>query len=401
MIDYIKTDIQTTPEYLLSNPKLNFGAKINELTGELIGNRYGYYTRVAQFGSMQITISTNAATNYTKIELSGSIHKHAQNGANVTDFNYKDICTAIHDICTLTGLQPYEFTLRHIEYGTNITTTHTPAHLLNSIIAYKGKGYELREYNGQGYMKRFCLSQYDVKIYDKSKQYELSHKLLRYELKVFKMQVFTRQGIRLQTFTDLLNIDTYTQLHRTLIDSINNLYMFDYRINTATIKNRLHRLILTEGMNTEFWAKYRTTHSVKGYKKKVQRFVELVKQYAPDNLQTYLLNAISNKWYELQHSTPNLPNVENATVTHIYPLIVGKNIVPMQRYCQTCGRDISNQKPNSVFCSEKLHGPDAKRCRNKVSNLKRDEKRKYAGPTLFDIDTYLTPEYRQLKQLIR
>lgn len=401
MIDYIKTSIQTTPEYLLSNPNLNFGANTNLQTGEVLNNRYGYITQVAQFGAMQISISTNTQTNYTKIELSGSIHKHTQQGTNYSKFTYNDICNAIHAICEITQLQPDKFIIRHIEYGVNINTAHSPANLLKSIIAYKGKGYEIREYKGNGYMKRFCLSQYDVKIYDKSKQYNLPFDVLRYELKVFKMQVFARQNIHLQTFTDLLNFDTYTQLHATLIESIGNLYMFDYRINTAAIKNRLHRLVLTEGMNTEFWAKYRTAHSAKGYKKKVQRFNELVKQYAPDNLQTYLLNEISNKWHELQHSTPNLPNVENATVTNIYPLIVGKNIVPIKRYCKTCGREITNQKTNSVFCSEKLYGPDAKRCRNILSNLKRDEKRKYNGPTLFDIDQYLPPQYWNLKQLIK
>jgi hypothetical protein len=397
MIDFVKTDIQTSPEYLLSNPNLNFGAKTNLQTGEVMNDRYGYTSQVAHFGAMQISITTNTQTGYSKIELSGSLHKHKQQGKNHADLTYKDICTTIWDLCDITGLQPDKFIIRHIEYGVNIKPIHSPKNLLNSIVAYKGKGYEIRAYKGKGYMKRFCLSQYDVKVYDKSLQYDLPFDVLRFELKVFKMQVFKRQYIHLKTFVDLLNPDTYTQLFTSICESIDHLYMFDYRIHLATIENQQHRLVLTEGVNTEFWARYRATHSVKGYKNKLQRFNELVSQYAPDNLKTYLLNEISNKWSELQNSTPFLPSVENANVPHIYPLIVGNNSILYPRFCFTCGRDISMQKKGSKYCSEKLNGKEVKKCRNTVSNFELRERRRYNGPTLFDINQYLQPEFRRLK----
>ncbi len=382
MIDFIKCEIETTPEYLLSNTLLNFGARINEQTGEVIQNRHGYIKRVAQFGSMQISITTNAHTKYNKIELSGSIHKNAQNGTNSDDFNFHNICISITEICKITRLQPHNFVLRHIEYGVNIKPTHTAQNILNSIIAYKGKGYEIREFNGTGYMKRFCFTQFDVKIYDKSKQYLLPFNVLRYEIKVFKMQYFENRGINLKTLTDLLNFDTYTQLNTTLIDSIHNLYFFDYRINTKTINNRQHRSILTECLVTDFWVNYRKVHTPKGYKKKLQRFNYLVSLYAPDCLKTYILNSVLNKWNELKNSTPNLPHVENSIVPQIYPLIVGKNRELSKKYCITCGRDISNQKKGSKYCSEKLYGHEVKKCRNKVSNRKQFELRYYTGYVL-------------------
>lgn len=397
MIDYLKCEILTTPEFLLSNPLLQFGSRIDEQTGEVIRNRHGYITKVTQFGSMQISITTNADRSYSKIELSGSIHKHQNNGVNYSDFSFSYICRAVNDICEITRLQPENFVLHHVEYGVNIRPTHSPESILNSIIAYKGKGYEIREYKGTGYMKRFCLSQYDVKIYDKGKQYDLNEHILRYELKVFKMQVFERKNINLKTLSDLLNPGLYPALLETISDSLSNLYMFDYRIKLAQVKSRNHRLILTECINTGFWNEYRKTHSPKGYKKKLARFRGLVNEYAPDNLQTYLQNEVENKWNDLQNSTPFLPHVATCIGPSIYPYIVGNNYAPIKRYCITCGRDISNQKPTSVFCSEKLYGKSAKRCRNRVSNLKRDEKRKYNGPTLFDIDQFLTSETMRLK----
>ena len=47
-----------------------------------------------------------------------------------------------------------------------------------------------------------------------------------------------------------------------------------------------------------------------------------------------------------------------------------------KKRCKICGRDISHQKGNSVFCSERLYGKEAKRCRNKDSNKRMIVKRK-------------------------
>ncbi len=400
MIDFIKTDILTTAEYLYNNPSLTFGLNINDKTGEVIKDRYGYITRVANFGQLQIKITKKIETEYTKIELSGSIHKHNKQGTNFEDFTFVDVVNTINQVCDLLKLPPNKFVIKHIEYGVNIKPTHSATNILNSIVAYKGKRYEIREYKGTGYMKRFCLSQYDVKIYDKSKQYSLASNLLRFELKVFKMQYFEKRCINITTFSNLLNPAIYTALFNTLVNCLDSIYMFDYRIQLNAINNTRERLTLTECINTNFWQNYRDTHSAKGYFKKANRFKDLVRKYAPDDLQLYLKTQIQNKWFELLNSTPILPHVQNATVPQNYPLIVG-NINPIvKKYCITCGKDISHQKSNSLFCSEKLNGPEGKKCRNRLSNLKRDEKRKYSGPTLFDVDLYLRTDYLHLKQII-
>lgn len=328
MIDYIKLDVNADADALVKNPLLNFGAKINEQTGELIVNRYGYAKKVAQFGFMELIITTNIKTGYTKIELAGSLHKHAQAGTNYADFTHSDICKTIDSICGIICLPPDSFTIRHIEFGTNIKPTHSAENILSSLIAYKGKRFETREYNGSGYMKRFCFSQFDLKVYNKSKQYSLPYNLLRYEIKVFKMQYFARKNIELHTLSDLLRADLYKQLLETICHSIADLYWFDYRILVNDIINHKHRLVLTECINTEFWAKYRNAHSKKGYRKKLNRFNTLVKMYAPDCLKTYVENSITQKWFELLNSTHYLPLVLKPTVPIIYPHIVGKKEYP-------------------------------------------------------------------------
>jgi len=400
MIDFIKTEILTTPEYLFNHTDLEFSLKVNNKTGEVIQNSKGFITHIAEVGQLKIQITQNNDTNYSKIELSGSVHKHQQQGTNYKDYTFIDVVTTINQICDLLKLPPDKFIIRHIEYGLNIATKHSAKDILNSIIAYNGIGYEIRKYNGLGYLKRFGLSQYDLKVYDKSKQYGLSNNILRFELKVCKMQYFKTKGIHLNTLADLLNNTLYYSLFRTLHKCFEGLYLFDYRICLNAIKTVREQLILTECINTNYWKQYRDTHSAKGYTKKVNRFKDLVKKYAPDNLKLYLKTEIQNKWFELLNSTPILPPAKNSNVPQFYPLIVGNINPDSKRYCLTCGKDISHQKNSSLFCSEKLNGPEGKKCRNKLSNLKRDEKRKYPNPTLFDIDKYLRAEYKPLKNII-
>jgi predicted nucleic acid-binding Zn ribbon protein len=48
--------------------------------------------------------------------------------------------------------------------------------------------------------------------------------------------------------------------------------------------------------------------------------------------------------------------------------------ISLFKVCQSCGNDISGQKGDSKFCSEKYAGKTAKKCRNKNSNERRNKK---------------------------
>jgi hypothetical protein len=75
------------------------------------------------------------------------------------------------------------------------------------------------------------------------------------------------------------------------------------------------------------------------------------------------------------------------------PLICPPLQTTGERFCKSCGRDISNQKKGSVFCSERMFGKVAKGCRNKDSNPRNNllyrEQKKYGGFVLFDVNRFL------------
>jgi hypothetical protein len=84
-----------------------------------------------------------------------------------------------------------------------------------------------------------------------------------------------------------------------------------------------------------------------------------------------------------------LTGIVKTDITEINPLYIGLNpvnsiqgekgsagITP-RRYCQTCGRDISDQKDGSKFCSAKIVGyENAHYCRNTASNPRNNDKNK-------------------------
>jgi hypothetical protein len=110
-----------------------------------------------------------------------------------------------------------------------------------------------------------------------------------------------------------------------------------------------------------------------------------------------MVNLIQSRWDRLSKDVPILPVFKNQIVSHYYIDVLHKTETSITKQCLTCGRDISNQKSTSKYCSEKLFGREVKRCRNRISNFKRDELNRYPSQTLFDVDQYLSEEYRRWK----
>lgn len=83
-------------------------------------------------------------------------------------------------------------------------------------IIFKGKECEKRFYNGRGYMVKFPFDQYELKIYDKGHQFNLSQSVLRFEIKVTTMnflhakRIFIKNLPRLQAVTNEFQFEQLT-----------------------------------------------------------------------------------------------------------------------------------------------------------------------------------------------
>lgn len=401
MIDYINIEIiNTAPEILTNNRLLNFGNMVNTESGEVIQKRHGYLNKVAMYKNLKIETSTNLKTKFSTINITGSIHKYAQNNTNHQDFTFANVKDTINELCNTLHLNPSNCLLHHIEFGLNINPVHSTTDILNSIILCKGIDYEKKEFNNTGYLKSFEFSQYKIKIYDKGKQYDLNNNLLRFEVKVQRMQYLHSKGIKINTLQDLTTSVFYTDLLKVIILNIDNILFYDYRIEQLQVLNKNHLLIMAKGANPQYWIKLKNLVSANTFYKKLNEFKTLVSKYAPTDLQTELKNIVENKWNNLLNTCTNLPLVENNKVVRIYTNIVSKNIQP-PKYCLSCGKDISRQKSNSKYCRFKINGKENKDCKNLATNFFEHDLRMYPKHQLhlLEIDNYLQPDRLHLKQI--
>jgi len=418
MFDYKYSDIKgITPEEFFKNDLLDFTSPVSLKTGEVMHgknrdrnkNLFTPKTKMeAVYNHCKFII-----TNDKYINFSGSLHEFRHGGINYTDFTFPQLVEVTKDLYEKLHINPFLDQIHNIEFGVNVILPFSAKTLLKSIISFKGQEYELRKYNGKGFMIKFSFDQYELKIYDKGSQYKLPDHILRFEIKVTRMNFLHSKGISINHSSDLLSQSIHRQLGALLIDFFKQLVIFDPSIKLDQLKSR-ERTLLTEGRNPKYWMDLRESNP-ENYKKKLKRFRQLVVEHGTMNLQQTVFELIYKKWEMISNPEPGTIQKVNAFLAEMsqitfpeitdlsnynFPhnttsnsMLLPVNIAPMRRECRSCGRDISGQNPRSVFCSEKVFGKIAKKCRNLESNprnnFKRREEKILKNGILFDINQFL------------
>jgi hypothetical protein len=138
------------------------------------------------------------------------------------------------------------------------------------------------------------------------------------------------------------------------------------------------------------------------------RLFKLVKDHAFGNLRNELRDAIFSKTKELNPDDALIKtgyvlpdSAEPRELQNGVCFTNSSNVVihstdpqPSQlRHCKTCGRDISDQRAGSIFCSESKFGKAGKKCRNTDSNPRNNYARALSRiemqPMLFDHKPFL------------
>lgn len=401
MFDFIKTNIKyLNPNTLEKNTLLSFQTTVD--SEGVIKNR------IAEYNNLKFKIIDEKYIN-----INGSVHKYFNSGLhNYNDFTIPNLFEVFADLSNKFDLNPFLTSLHNLEFGVNVIVPFATNKLLNSIISYKGKEYEVERYNGKGYLLRFSFDHYDLKIYNKGLQYQQPENILRFEIKVKRMEYFRTRDINIKCLSDLLNTDNYRKLKTCLLKAFSEILIYDNSIKLKGLPKR-ESVVLINGKNPKYWSEL--VEKGRDIKYKRNRFNFLVAKYGKQNIKETILKLIENKFVELsvintstqikikeylnqfQDITyPELTTFKSATIkTNLTENnYSNKGLIECnkERKCLTCGKDITNQKKGSVFCSEKIFGKDAKRCRNKKSNPKNNylkkEQRLYSGNLLFDITEY-------------
>lgn len=307
MIDFIKVRPHgISQEDLLNNPSLDFSTDVYINTGEIKRDRL-----FAEFEGLKITIKKG-----TYLELSGSLHRYwnrstIAESVNYNDFKIPDIKGTVDLLCRKLRINPNDAPLHNIEFGVNLEVPFNSSHFIKKcIIDYKGDPGSIGKFNGTGYLRRFEMSNYYIKIYDKGLHQNQSNNILRLEIGTKKMEHIRDSGIK--TLIDICDATKLKILGMKLQNAFGKLLMCDH-INAPATLNKEERRIFSSGINPKYWENtlpdpksYKYGSKDKGYKsdrkrydKERSRFRLLIAKYNLNESQLLVTDLISKKCEEL------------------------------------------------------------------------------------------------------
>jgi hypothetical protein len=419
MIDGIKSlHPYLLPEVWDNSSLLGFGITVDRETGEVMSA-----ARIAIYKGLRFEMRPAITGNSTTLMLNGSLHKYYNQGEhNANDFPFSALLSTITELSTTFGIEPSMATLHGLEVGVNIKLPFSPLRVFKQVVCYRNKPFTQIDKHNKRLGFICCLCDYEVKLYDKQAQSkQLGGYVLRFEIKVKKMRYL--RPYQIFTMADLTNGDKIYKLLHLLIEVLQGIVFFDYSIDPKKLTRRELKQYLIFG-NPVSWQTMNKCMLTRNR----QRLNDLMHKHSRRQLKALLTGWIFDTWNGLfngsieaekmqpfhQLSYPDYAN-KNATFSHleykqekVAPII---NNIPVEneqqnirtsfnntskknndiysaksaqincavsahlKHCKTCGRDISGQRPASLFCSERIHGPMARKCRNKDSNRRRDYKR--------------------------
>ncbi|MCF6185707.1 MAG: FecR domain-containing protein, partial [Bacteroidales bacterium] len=379
-LNYSKKDWKKNRDVYLNGEaffEIKKGSKFNVKTGETNENK-----KIAKYQNITFEIINN---NY--VNINGSLHKYSNKGIhNYDDFDLEKLFNTIKDLYYKFNINPCLTPINNIEFAVNINTSFNPKSFIqHNIINYKGKQASINTFKGKGYLKEFITNRYIVKVYDKGLQFKQSKNIFRFEVKVLKMEHLKNIGIK--NLADILKPRVLNDLGSLLVETFNNLLIFDNTVNFDELTNKEQK-IYQNGINPMFWENlkpnannYEHGNNDNQYKKdrktyyrKLEQFKNLIKKYNDNTIQNKLAEQIKNKWNglinidiekrdKLTDFSNEISRQKKGQINRV-PIEVEKskkgqintsNIVSIcytsDKKCLVTGLDISMQKETSKFMS--------------------------------------------------
>jgi hypothetical protein len=369
-----------------------FPLEVIEQTGEVLKR-----PRRAKYHGLTFSVSPSQVGG-VRCYVDGSIHKYRNGGAhNYDGFTLTDIQSTISDLKNRFGIDPNRTELHSVEIGVNVPfeSNSQVVRVIKAAIVQKDKPYT-DLFPRSGVHGKLCArGEYEVKIYDKGRASSVEQPILRVEIKVKKMRFLNGYG--LETLADLTSPQKVAALIGVLLDALKHTVFIDPYTKTDALSQR-EQLTLETYRQPERWASLDRNQR----RKKREQVGKILEKCKAFDVYTDLEKRVLEEWERLVNGgfeaekqpmfTPIFEPKEAVEKDTFSPLeYVGENVSftlcdehpakppPMmveKRVCCSCGLDISHQRKQSRFCSEKYKGGSAKKCRNRDSNRRKNLKLK-------------------------
>jgi len=293
MIDFIK--LQTLDNidfenYLTNHNVVDLRTFIDHNTGEVLD-----YPKIGKLSNLEVRI--NPKHSYIK----GSLHKFY----NILNLNVKQNYNDFY-FCQLLFLIEHFFnvfkveeknSLSYLEIGVNINLDFNLQKFIdNQLLMYDYKSHNKDlKYRGKGDYKEFIKTDYNIKIYNKSKEYELKDNILRIELKITKKRFLQKNGIF--KLEDLLIKNNLSKLFNILINEFDKILIIDY-INELNIpQNDIEKLSMYT--NPNYWQRIKDIKSYKVQSRHKRDFNFILNKYNLLATKKIIKQKIISKFWQL------------------------------------------------------------------------------------------------------
>lgn len=250
------------------------------------------FTGIAETGEIEKGRKGNYKGLYLEIKegqscyliIKGSIHKYWHGGKNYSQFNYLQLSEALKTLTNNLGLDLHKCRITNLEFGVNLQIEEQPYQYYYDFILHKLRPFQnINNRHGKILEGVQCLhSQIAVKCYDKGKQYNIPFPLMRFEVKVLKMQYLKKIGIENMVLSDLLDKDILGSLGEMLIKVYSEIFKAQ-KVRFKRVKGKRlsvkDKALLYDGKASNYWIKLRKEKGKKVYDQKLKRFKLLQKRH--------------------------------------------------------------------------------------------------------------------------
>lgn len=295
MFDNIRFYINDKCEFeenICKTSKIDFRTYLSTKTGLMSD-----YPMHGKYFNMDVRIAKTMAC------VSGSLHKFFNlyldgDEHNHNDFDYTDNINVIDEIAQYLEINPEQTKVTNLEFGFNILVDKDPKYIIDqNVLMYRLSSHSKNlKFSGKGDLKEFEMTDYRIKVYNKSKQYKINNHILRIEIKISMKRILERFGI--YTINDLKDKSKLLTLFAFFLKQVQNLLIIDnfndnHRIPTK-IKDKLNKYTNPTYWETNFLNKpdhIRIMH--------IRELKKLIVKYNLGSLKEELIRKIRDKFIEL------------------------------------------------------------------------------------------------------
>ena len=319
MIDWISCWVSNIDIRHLRD-RLDFKSEYHVKTGELKTSNGGYIVERAIWHGLKFEIHYKIeSSQYAKVKFSGSIHKFS-NGANFDNFYKYQLEKSISAICSLIGVSPELVEVHALEFGVNIHTNIPPSLILDRLVFFKQKAFERQTmFKGWeiGFIQRCTRSNYELKVYNKGLHYKLYDNILRFEIKVTKMQFFNNKVSGIYCINDLLKDKILGQLMNILGQFWDLVVLKEDVFHMNPKLSATQKDILSNSTSDDYWKRKQIENKPYKFNRLIRQYQNAIKESDTTNYHEEIRNKIQTKWHQLSSNVNYLPIPEIRIVNYL------------------------------------------------------------------------------------